>query len=172
MKPEPPDEMAGTTRGDSWVPPTCSLPTAEQPLRVAEFDDFFIDAVRGADRVAPTKLRLKLIPDAEIAKRAGGLIARETDCCSFFTFVITAGGDGMTLDIQVPDAYTHVLDALAARVAADTWPDALEGSSEAFRKRRTGKSTFSFPVLNDEMATELDAFLERLYQRYRQHHAD
>jgi hypothetical protein len=118
MKSEPPEEMAGTTRDDSWVPPSCSLPTAEQPLRVAEFDDFFADAVRNTDRVTPTKLRLELIPDAEVAQRAGGLIARETDCCSFFTFVITAGGDGMTLEIQVPDAYAHVLDALAARVAS------------------------------------------------------
>lgn len=99
-------------------PPTCSLPTTEQPLRVAEFDDFFADAVRNAERVAPTKLRLELIPDAEVAERAGGLIAREIDCCSFFTFLITAGGDGMTLEVQVPDAYVNVLDALAARAAA------------------------------------------------------
>ncbi|MEU0313853.1 hypothetical protein [Nocardioides sp. NPDC006273] len=111
-------DQASTTRDDSWVPPTCSLPTAEQPLRVAEFDDFFADAVRNTDRVAPTRLRLELIPDAEVARRAGGLIARETDCCSFFTFVITAGGDGMTLEVQVPDAYADVLDGLAARVAA------------------------------------------------------
>lgn len=127
MKPEPPDKMAGTdlrldhastAQDDSWVPSTCGLPTAEQPLRVAEFDEFFADAVRDTDRVAPTKLRLELILDAEVARRAGGLIARETDCCSFFTFVITAGGDGMTLEVRVPDAYAHVLDALAARVAA------------------------------------------------------
>ncbi|NYI80169.1 hypothetical protein [Nocardioides panzhihuensis] len=56
-------------------------------------------------------------------------------------------------------------------IAVDTWPDALEGSSEAFQKRRTGKATFSFPTLDKEMATELEAFLERLYQRYREHHA-
>ncbi|MEU6133334.1 hypothetical protein [Nocardioides sp. NPDC047086] len=56
-------------------------------------------------------------------------------------------------------------------IAVDTWPEALEGSSEAFRKRRTGKATFSFPTLDDEMAAELEAFLERLYQRYREHHA-
>ncbi|MET8522238.1 hypothetical protein [Nocardioides sp. NPDC004968] len=56
-------------------------------------------------------------------------------------------------------------------IAVDTWPEALEGSSEAFRKRRTGKATFSFPALDEEMAAELDGFLERLYQRYREHHA-
>ena len=56
-------------------------------------------------------------------------------------------------------------------IPVDTWPEALEASSEAFRKRRTGKATFSFPTLDDEMAAELEAFLERLYQRYREHHA-
>lgn len=56
-------------------------------------------------------------------------------------------------------------------IAVDTWPEALERSSEAFRKRRTGKATFSFPTLDEEMAAELDGFLERLYQRYREHHA-
>lgn len=56
-------------------------------------------------------------------------------------------------------------------IAVDTWPDALEGSSEAFRKRRTGKATFSFPALDEKMTAELDTFLERLYQRYREHHA-
>lgn len=56
-------------------------------------------------------------------------------------------------------------------IAVDTWPEALEGSSEAFRRRRTGKATFSFPSLEEEMAAELDAFLQRLYQHYRRHHA-
>ncbi|GGU20190.1 hypothetical protein [Nocardioides albus] len=56
-------------------------------------------------------------------------------------------------------------------IAVDTWPEALEGSSEAFRKRRTGKATFSFPTLDEEMAAELESFLERLYRRYREHHA-
>jgi uncharacterized protein YukE len=56
-------------------------------------------------------------------------------------------------------------------IAVDTWPEALEGSSEAFRKRRTGKATFSFPTLDEEMAAELEGFLERLYRRYREHHA-
>ena len=57
-------------------------------------------------------------------------------------------------------------------IAVDTWPEALEGSSEEFRKRRTGKATFSFPSLDDELAAELEAFLARLYQPYREHHAD
>lgn len=56
-------------------------------------------------------------------------------------------------------------------IAVDTWPDALAGSSEELKRRRTGKATFSFPSLDDELAEELEAFLARLYQPYRKHHA-
>ena len=56
-------------------------------------------------------------------------------------------------------------------IAVDTWPEALDGCSEAFRKRRTGKATFSFPSLDDDLAAELEAFLRRLYEPYRKHHA-
>lgn len=56
-------------------------------------------------------------------------------------------------------------------VAVDTWPETLEGASPEFVKRRTGKATFSFPSLDDALAVELEAFLARLYQPYRRHHA-
>lgn len=56
-------------------------------------------------------------------------------------------------------------------IAVDTWPEALEGCSDRFRRCRTGKATFSFPSLDDELAAELETFLERLYEPYRQHHA-
>lgn len=56
-------------------------------------------------------------------------------------------------------------------IGVDSWPEALDGASAAFLKRRTGKATFSFPSLDDEMAAELEAFLARLYVRYREHHA-
>lgn len=56
-------------------------------------------------------------------------------------------------------------------VAVNTWPETLEGASEEFLRRRTGKATFSFPALDDAMASELEAFLARLYQPYREQHA-
>ncbi|HEX5917706.1 MAG TPA: hypothetical protein VFY76_07635 [Nocardioides sp.] len=56
-------------------------------------------------------------------------------------------------------------------VAVDSWPDTLEGCSDELTKCRTGKATFSFPSLDEELASELETFLERLYQRYREHHA-
>ena len=55
-------------------------------------------------------------------------------------------------------------------IAVDRWPEALDGSSEELKRRRTGKATFSFPSLDDELAAELEAFLARLYVLYRAHH--
>jgi hypothetical protein len=101
----------------SWVPQSCTLPTAEQPLRVAEFDALFTDAVRAADRPSRTQLSLDLEPTAEMAEQAAGLVVRETACCSFFTFTLTATGGALELGVAVPDSHVEVLDALAARVA-------------------------------------------------------
>ncbi|WP_157571039.1 hypothetical protein [Nocardioides insulae] len=56
-------------------------------------------------------------------------------------------------------------------IGVDTWPETLDGSSAAFRKRRTGKATFSFPTMDEDTAAELEAFLARLYRPYREHHA-
>ncbi|MGH9379153.1 MAG: hypothetical protein ACRD2Z_00860 [Thermoanaerobaculia bacterium] len=56
-------------------------------------------------------------------------------------------------------------------LVADTYPDALEGAPEALLKRRSGKATFNFPRLDDDMAADLAALLARLYERYRADHA-
>jgi hypothetical protein len=56
-------------------------------------------------------------------------------------------------------------------LVADTYPDALEGASEALLKRRSGKAAFTFPRLDDDMAQDLEALLARLYERYRADHA-
>ena len=56
-------------------------------------------------------------------------------------------------------------------LVADTYPDALEGTSAALLKRRSGKATFNFPSLDDEMARDLAALLDRLYGRYRADHS-
>lgn len=55
-------------------------------------------------------------------------------------------------------------------VVADTYPEALVGTPEALLKRRTGKAAFNFPTLDDEMARDLGALLDRLYARYRAAH--
>ena len=55
-------------------------------------------------------------------------------------------------------------------LVADTYPDALEGTSPALLKRRSGKAAFTFPALDDEMARDLEALLARLFERYRGAH--
>ena len=55
-------------------------------------------------------------------------------------------------------------------LVADTYPEALQGTSAALLKRRTGKAAFNFPDLDDDMARDLEALLARLYERYRAAH--
>lgn len=96
---------------ETWVPDVCALPTAERPLRVAEFDRLFADHLRHAYRVDPQSLDLVLDPAARAT--AADLIARESSCCSFFTFTLTGA---LNLRITVPPARTEVLDGLVARL--------------------------------------------------------
>jgi hypothetical protein len=56
-------------------------------------------------------------------------------------------------------------------LVADTYPDALEGTSENLLRRRSGKAAFNFPSLDDDMADDLEALLARLIERYRADHA-
>jgi hypothetical protein len=112
---------SGQAKGEataSWAPDACTLPTAERPLRAADFDELFAGTVLGMERPDPTRLRLHLRHDPEAAGRAAGLAAAETGCCSFFTFTLTVTGSALTLDVAVPVAHVAVLDALRDRVAA------------------------------------------------------
>jgi hypothetical protein len=95
-----------------WAPDACTLPSAERPLRIAEFDGLFAFVVR-AERRDPTRLDLVLPRDVEAA--AIDLARRESECCTFFTFDFEAVGDGVVMHITVPQTQADVLDALAAR---------------------------------------------------------
>jgi hypothetical protein len=99
---------------DDWTPDACTLPTAERPLRVGEFDELFTSVAR-AERRRPTRLDLLLPRDVEAAGR--DLARREGDCCSFFTFDFESIGDGVVMHIAVPPSQVEVLDAIEARVA-------------------------------------------------------
>ncbi|MGW5380087.1 hypothetical protein ACWESM_32075 [Nocardia sp. NPDC003999] len=109
--------MTITPPTGDWVPDSCTLPTVEQSVRVAEFDRFITGSVRRTDRPARTRLNLLLAAEAEEEGR--DLAARESGCCSFFTFGFDATEDGPVMRIAVPDNQAAVLDALAAR--ADAW---------------------------------------------------
>jgi hypothetical protein len=102
----------------TFVPDACTLPTAERPLRQAEFDDLFAAHLRGIARSSPTRLILALDGDPATEAAARDLTERESECCSFFAFTITGSGSGLLdLDVAVPDAHVAVLDGLE-RLAA------------------------------------------------------
>lgn len=52
-------------------------------------------------------------------------------------------------------------------IIADRYPEDLEPCSPELLTRRTGKATFSFSALSDELAEDLEALLDRLIVRYR-----
>lgn len=95
------------------VPDVCALPTAEQPLRVEEFDRLLAAAGGTVERISPEQLRITLPSTPEVAAETASLIVRETQCCSFFTFTLTATAGALDLDVTVPPSQTAVLDALA-----------------------------------------------------------
>lgn len=100
----------------NWVPESCSLPTVEQPLRVAEFDRLFTESVVRWTRVSARSADLVLTAAAEPTAR--DLADREASCCSFFTFEFGCAGADVVLRISVPPAQIKVLDALTERVSA------------------------------------------------------
>ena len=95
-----------------WAPDACTLPTAERPLRVAEFDDVFT-SVRRSERPRPTRLDLVVPRDIEAAAR--DLARRESECCPFVTFGFESVGDDAVMHIDVPPKHVDVLDALEVR---------------------------------------------------------
>jgi hypothetical protein len=100
----------------SQAPEACTLPTAERPLRVAEFDRLFATAAGAVERLGPQAARIMLPPRPELAAEAADLVVRETQCCSFFTFALTATGGRLHLDVSVPQSQTGVLDAVVGWV--------------------------------------------------------
>lgn len=104
----------------TWVPVhACTLPTAEQPLRVKEFDDLFSRALRDVVRTSPTSAALTLAGGDDVERSAADLAARESSCCSFFGFDLErTTSASFTLRISVPPAHATVLDALVEGAAA------------------------------------------------------
>ncbi|GIF42528.1 hypothetical protein [Actinoplanes xinjiangensis] len=103
------------------VPDACTLPTAAQPLRLAEFDALFATAVRQVEQMDTTHARLRMAGPAGLAATVRDLAARETECCSFFAFTIATepapDGEVVVLDIEVSAQHADVLASLAQRAS-------------------------------------------------------
>lgn len=54
-----------------------------------------------------------------MASEVSHLAARESECCSFFTFTVTIDGPGRVgLDVEVPAMHVDVIDAVSQRATA------------------------------------------------------
>lgn len=102
-----------------WVPSACTLPTREQPLRVAEFDALVTSSLRAVIVIEATAIELVLADSEEVAAAARDLTRREAVCCSFFRFSVEHSvGAPVTVLIGVDAAHVDALAGLAARAGA------------------------------------------------------
>ena len=101
-----------------WIPASCSMPMAEQPLRLAEFDALFAEDVLSVEQTSSREIALALRPESHVAARAAQLAAAETDCCSFFTFGFTITEGRVDMVVSTGPRHEDVLAALASRAAS------------------------------------------------------
>jgi hypothetical protein len=55
-------------------------------------------------------------------------------------------------------------------IIADRYPDDVAAASPGLQAARSGRATFAFRALDDDMASELADLLDRLLHRYRGEH--
>lgn len=102
---------------DWCAPAACSLPLADQPARVGEWDTLFATAVRRVEAV-PGGVRLELDRSAGGVAAVADLADRESQCCAFFTFLLAIGADALALSVTAGPEHADVVEALAARAAS------------------------------------------------------
>jgi len=93
---------------------SCSLPTAERPVRLAEFDELLSSAT-SAERGGPTLLTFHFDDRDGLEAQARDLTARESDCCSFFEFSVVKGAGEVRVEVRVPEPHAGILDSLQSR---------------------------------------------------------
>ncbi|WP_322751682.1 MULTISPECIES: hypothetical protein [unclassified Frankia] len=98
-------------------PAGCTLPTEEQPLRLAEWDRLFTDSLVEVTRRRPTSLVLTLTASGGVEAEVRDLAGRESSCCAFFQFTVASTGETVVVAVNVPDARADVLDWIETRTA-------------------------------------------------------
>ena len=78
------------------------------------------------------------------------------------------GATGHDYFVAIKRAKKHVSLYL---IIADRYPEDVAAASPELRARRSGRATFSFTSLDDELASDLALLLDRLLVRYRTEHA-
>src|ERR1700728_356461 len=83
--------------GGVEIPIACALTPSEAHAQVGEWRALWAESVAGADRVSPTRLRLRLVDDLSRLEATLRLARREKECCPFFDFPIRVDPETITL---------------------------------------------------------------------------
>src|SRR5690242_16576288 len=96
----------------SKIPIACTLSADAQMDRVDEWRRIKSKAVSA--ELTDVGACLTFALDAAIARDVAELMAREIECCAFFTFSLTATADQLVLTIAAPEDATEIVAAFVA----------------------------------------------------------
>ena len=104
------------------MPDACTLSPADRAGRAAEFEGCSAARCAAVSRAGRRDCTWTWSPARRRRPGRPGWRRRRRQCCSFFTFTLTAADGTLTLDVTVPDSQVPVLDALADRALAARTP--------------------------------------------------
>ena len=97
------------------IPIACTLGADEQVDRGAEWARMLTRA--SAREMVDARVQLTFPRDPALARELADLVAREVDCCGFFTFTLTVSHDAIVLDVSAPDEAKELVSAFIAPAA-------------------------------------------------------
>lgn len=101
---------------DTALAIACTLGSGDFKERVAGIRDLADRALRHSRR---SDLRLELIYDASAIAEVEDLVAKESDCCAFLTFVLRRDADAVRLTVSAPEGARAAADELFAHFAPE-----------------------------------------------------
>ena len=95
----------------SKIPIACTLETNELGTRVDEWAEMLRRAT--SREMTDAGAHVTFARDAALAAELADLMAREVDCCGFFTFTLTVSHDTIVLGVSAPDEAKELVTAFA-----------------------------------------------------------
>ncbi len=96
----------------SKIPIACTLTADEQVDRGGEWARMLTRA--STRELTDAGAQLTFPRDAALTTELADLVAREVDCCGFFTFTLTVSHDTLVLGISAPDEAKELVTAFVA----------------------------------------------------------
>jgi hypothetical protein len=94
------------------IPIACTLSAGEQVDRGGEWARMLTRAT--ARTLTDARAELTFPRDPALARELADLVAREVDCCGFFTFTLTVSRDAIVLGVSAPDEAHDLVTAFIA----------------------------------------------------------